>query len=339
MIEIFENGGVFNCGLIKNVSIITMGEAKGHGFNVDLSFIQQVLARMQQSANGIAAYYNHPSILANDRLQNYLGKFTNPRIEGDKVIADLNLNQAARRSPKGDLAYMVLNIAKEDPQALGFSIHSSIKKTETGYKVQKLKSVDLVQSPAANPNGLFSACQNYQSSIICNIIQKSLQNDEHGIIKLLLNKNIKVKNMNDELKLETASPANVAAPADAASATSPEVPAPVDYEAIVKQIMEMYNVTDPSQLVTAIEGEMVSQVAMKQQLSSAKTQVVTLQAKTVQLETVAAQAKKKAESLQAKTKMLLSQVKPSQFKPNAITTEQPKKDNEPVSFMAKLRKK
>lgn len=82
-----------------------------------------------------------------------MGRLTNFRIEEDKVIADLELLSS---SPRRDF---IFEIAQKTPEAVGLSIAFEGKpETANGQQMARctrLRSVDLVDEPAANPDGLF----------------------------------------------------------------------------------------------------------------------------------------------------------------------------------------
>jgi len=98
-----------------------------------------------------------------------LGRYRNFRQEGNKAIADLYLDESAKKSPKGNLYDYVFDLAENNPDMFGASIAfkagKSFKKlaTENNKEVEKefatiqlLYAADLVDNPAAT-DGLFSA--------------------------------------------------------------------------------------------------------------------------------------------------------------------------------------
>lgn len=157
---------------INGVSVMTIGEAVGHGFRLN-EITQETVVALALAAGdkGIKAQVTHAG--AGDPTK-YLGRMLNFRKEGEKVLADLQLSEAAAKSPSGNLADYVLTLAEEDPTAFGMSMQieyeTDVERTANGQvkrdangkplkpfaRVTKLRSVDVVGTPAANPSGLFS---------------------------------------------------------------------------------------------------------------------------------------------------------------------------------------
>jgi hypothetical protein len=135
--------------IIEGVSIISVGEAKGHGLFVDATTLQEVKACAESYAGGVKVNLDHGA-----GIKDIVGFCDNFRIVGDKLIADLNLLENADRR-----AY-VLEIAEKLPDTFGISIAFSGPVREIDGKsfasCTELYSADLVQTPAANPTGLFS---------------------------------------------------------------------------------------------------------------------------------------------------------------------------------------
>lgn len=128
--------------VIRGVSVITTGPAKGHGLMVDAETLAQVVQCSKARAVKV-------KMLHNSDLSQVIGTLKNFRIEGEKVLADLHLLSSA---PARDF---VLEIARTMPSAFGLSI--SFEGTPDGNlaRCSRLLSVDLVDEPAANPDGLF----------------------------------------------------------------------------------------------------------------------------------------------------------------------------------------
>jgi len=132
---------------LGGVSILEVGEAKGHELYVDRHSLESALAIMKQAKNGIKVKMNHGS-----GLDAVVAFARNPRIEGDKLIADLRL---LRNSPHYGL---IKEMAAEAPDQFGVSL-AFVNESETingkdYIRPQSIASADLVSSPAAT-NGLF----------------------------------------------------------------------------------------------------------------------------------------------------------------------------------------
>jgi len=169
-------------GIIKGVSVITLGEAKGHGFHIDSEMLDTIVrldqAQYSNTDRGLKSRYGHPN-LSSTALGTFLGRFKNLRREGDQVTGDFFGSKSARSTPDGDLLGYILKLANEDEKAFGIStvlnLGQAYTRNEDGEKVlvsseydlkddQKLFrevtdviAADFVDDPAANPDGLFSA--------------------------------------------------------------------------------------------------------------------------------------------------------------------------------------
>jgi hypothetical protein len=135
--------------IIEGVSVISVGEAKGHGLFVDAQTLREVKACAETYAGGVKVNLDHGA-----GIKDIVGFCDNFRIVGEKLIADLNLLQNAERKD------YVLEIAEKLPDTFGISIAFSGPVREIDGKrfasCEELYSADLVQTPAANPTGLFS---------------------------------------------------------------------------------------------------------------------------------------------------------------------------------------
>ena len=177
-----RTAGMFGAGVISGVSVITRGEALGHEMWVDADFLSDVTAAIngsESASGGIKARFTHPG-LSSDGMGKNLGRLTDAIQSGDQVFANLHLSEAATKTPDGDLADYVMTMAEEDPEAFGLSIvfendleaaelHeaentqnnrfvSPDEKNKNNFRharLAKLRAGDVVDEPAANPNGLF----------------------------------------------------------------------------------------------------------------------------------------------------------------------------------------
>lgn len=184
--KIDKEGGRFKSGLIQNVSIIKKGDALGHGMFIDDVFLAQVADSI--GVDGIKARFTHPH-MSSDGAGTFLGKGFGGFVEGDKVLADLHFSKTSRKTPKhGDLGGYVMEMGEETPDCIGLSIAFRFdpaeennfveEHTEKGEfkspdpmnknnyphaRLKRLLAVDVVDSPAANDDGLFSAENNFLS--------------------------------------------------------------------------------------------------------------------------------------------------------------------------------
>ncbi|HEY4260383.1 MAG TPA: hypothetical protein VGM98_09490 [Schlesneria sp.] len=187
-------GGKWGAGLIRGVSVLTRGEALGHGFWVDTVMLDQCLSFMQaMNDKGLKSRFTHPGLCA-DGLAKKLGILVDGKRVGDQVLADEHFNGYAHKSPDGDLAGYVMARAEEEPEHFGTSIvFISDDQAEIDFmlanggrwetvedeggefetivdfkspdpdnveslphaRIKELLGCDVVDDPAANPHGFF----------------------------------------------------------------------------------------------------------------------------------------------------------------------------------------
>jgi len=137
--------------VILGVSVITSGEAKGHGMLVDEETLQQVKAAAETYTGGLKVKTDHFS-----GFNQIVGALKNFVIDGDQLRADLHLLKAHDATPR------ILEMATIMPGSFGLSIsfsgeHMTDAADSTFARCSEIYSADLVDQPAANPSGLFSA--------------------------------------------------------------------------------------------------------------------------------------------------------------------------------------
>ena len=181
--RVHEKGGKFNHGYISDVSLITRGEALGHDLWIDSAFLDELTGACNAEL-GVKARFTHPG-LCSDGVGTKLGRFFNIRRQGDQVIGDLHFQEASTITPDGDLRAYVMSLAAETPEDFGLSIvfeHSmedadafmDLYRGSDGSfespdedniyqlphcRLLAIHSCDVVDTPAANPNGLFQRGQ------------------------------------------------------------------------------------------------------------------------------------------------------------------------------------
>jgi hypothetical protein len=179
-------GGDFGAGVIRGIAVCTRGEALGHDMWCDAQFVQSVCDQINASGDtGVKARFTHPNECG-DGLAEGLGRVKSARVDGDVVRGDLHLSKSSHITPNGNLAQFILTRAEEDPSSFGASIayhfddaaeveflvantvanaaasmfvspDSDNEENLPHCRLGILKAVDLVDSPAANPDGLFRA--------------------------------------------------------------------------------------------------------------------------------------------------------------------------------------
>jgi len=179
--------------VIRGYAVITRGEALGHDMWIDEVLLAQVVEAGNAKTSGLKSRFTHPG-LCSDGLGKFLGRARNFVRDGDVVRADLFLSDVASKSPEGDLAGYLMDLAADDDKALGTSIVFSRdfeteekiladngaveKESDWGGKywdltnfvspdllntkklrharLSELSASDVVDEPAANPAGMFS---------------------------------------------------------------------------------------------------------------------------------------------------------------------------------------
>jgi hypothetical protein len=137
-------------GLIRGISVITVGPVSGHEFYADAETLKTVLAAAKEY-NGLKVKLNHGSDVGS--IVGYLDGF---RIDGEQLRADFHLLQSSEHSN------YVLELASTVPEQVGMSIAFSFESEEVdglpypAVRCIEIYSCDLVDSPAANKGGLFS---------------------------------------------------------------------------------------------------------------------------------------------------------------------------------------
>jgi hypothetical protein len=178
---------------LKNVSILTIGEARGHNLLIDEKSLEQALA-VAQSMKRIKVTMGHGA-----PVTGILGYIDGFRIEGDRLMGDLTLFNTNE-------AQFVQHLAQVLPEGFGMSLtFSGVPEEVAGNRFARVTEIydcSIVSEPAANPAGMFSA--------FSAVDMKKLQMNEAPV----------------EVKKELSEPAVVAVPAPEAPAV--ETPAVVE---------------------------------------------------------------------------------------------------------------
>lgn len=170
-------------GVIDGVSVITLGEATGHGFIVDSVLLNQVVDGINAAPDGVKVRITHPEKSGADGAMFLVGRIRNARLDGDRVRATLMLGDYAKTNPHGDLWTYILSIAQNDPTVLGLSVvfyraHYEFKPgpggTQLAYgRASGVFAVDLTDFPAANSNGLLAG--DLQGAIVMSNLAAKLE--------------------------------------------------------------------------------------------------------------------------------------------------------------------
>lgn len=136
-------------GVITDVSVATVGEARGHGVRIDPTTLQQIMDAALR-VESVQVKVDHWS-----GFDGIVGNLRQFRIDGEHLRANLHLleNHPARNR--------ILEMAEKMPGNFGLSIayvgEAESKDGAAFARVAELISVDLVDAPAANPAGLFAS--------------------------------------------------------------------------------------------------------------------------------------------------------------------------------------
>jgi len=187
---------------LSNVSILTVGEAKGHNLLIDQTSLEQALA-VALSMKRIKVTMGHGA-----EVSGILGYIDGFKIEGDRLMGDLTLFNTNE-------AQFVQHLANVLPEGFGLSLtFSGVPEQVAGdrfARVTEIYDISVVSTPAANPAGMFSA--------FTAVDMKKLQMNEAPV----------------EVKKELSEPAVVVAPAPEA----PAVETPAVVEAPKAELAEM----------------------------------------------------------------------------------------------------
>jgi hypothetical protein len=160
----------FEAGIIRNVSVMTKGPARGHDLIIDDTTLEQVLSAANDFQNGVKVKVDHGG-----GVFSIVGSVKNFRIEGDKLKADLHLLKTA------DKVAHILELARELPDTFGMSVsihgQHETKDGETFARCSRIRSCDIVTDPAANPDGLLSEPQVDTKNNVCMGDTKKTEDD------------------------------------------------------------------------------------------------------------------------------------------------------------------
>lgn len=152
---------------LLGVSVITEGDALGHGQVVDAETIRSIVELANAKPQGrVPVNYSHnwASWSGSDSIGDRLGYADNFRIDGQQVRADIVFVMAGSVTDKVD---HVLSLAEKAPTTFGVSVvidgYTETVQNVPYTRVNALYSADIVGVPAANPNGLFASVSNPQS--------------------------------------------------------------------------------------------------------------------------------------------------------------------------------
>jgi len=165
-------------GVMTELSLIQVGEAKGHDLFVDDRSLETALEVIGDS---LPAYITHEGALSTDRILKEVGVFSEFYIEEDKLKARSFKALSSFKEDEKKRFNRLFDIASEMPETFGISLvfealivyvlksGKEIPANELDEEDQvnlvrdlpsvrfiSIKSADFVDAPASNENGLFS---------------------------------------------------------------------------------------------------------------------------------------------------------------------------------------
>jgi hypothetical protein len=136
-------------GVIRGVSLATVGPARGHGVHCDATTLEQLKSCAQQYQGGLKVKMTHGGDAGD-----IAGFLSNLRVDGDQLRGDLHLLEHYEKRD------YIIELAQKIPDTFGLSVSFSGPTEERGgqqyARCTEIYSCDLVAEPAANPSGLFS---------------------------------------------------------------------------------------------------------------------------------------------------------------------------------------
>ena len=191
---------------LSDVSILTVGEAKGHNLLIDQTSLEQALA-VALTMKRIKVTMGHGA-----EVSGILGYIDGFKIEGDRLMGDLTLFNTNE-------AQFVQHLANVLPEGFGLSLtFSGVPEQVAGdrfARVSEIYDISVVSSPASNSAGLFSA--------FTAVDMQKLQMNEAPV----------------EVKKELSEPTVEAAPASAPIVET--APAPIEAKAELAEMPEEKN--------------------------------------------------------------------------------------------------
>mgnify|MGYP003645096443 FL=1 len=163
-------------GTMEEVSLIQIGEAKGHGMWIDKESLESALDILEGAR--LPAYVTHEGALDSDRLLSEVGVFSGFYVQEGKLKAEKFQVLESFRADESERYRRLFDVAEAMPDAFGLSMvfeASLVWVQEDGTEVPidegsaenslrdlpsvrfiSIKSADFVDQPAANEGGLFS---------------------------------------------------------------------------------------------------------------------------------------------------------------------------------------
>ena len=168
-------------GQLSGVSLIQVGEAKGHGLWIDQRSLETALKVL---GDVLPAYVTHEGAVETDRLLHEVGVFSEFYIEAGKLKAETFQALDSFRDDEPERFNRLFDIASAMPDSFGLSLvfeadlvwiledgteapidttgtkdmeRMKLKREAPSVRFKSIRSADFVDAPAANEEGLFSS--------------------------------------------------------------------------------------------------------------------------------------------------------------------------------------
>jgi len=143
-------------GVIRGVSVIEVGEAKGHGLWIDSKTLQTVKDCAAKFAEGLKVKFRHgKSGEYQNVLEETFGLLKDFVIDGNKLRADLHLLESLSTEMRSKMFEMADKMASQFGLSIVFKGANEAIDGKSYLRCTALESTDLTDKPAAT-SGLFS---------------------------------------------------------------------------------------------------------------------------------------------------------------------------------------
>ncbi len=144
-------------GIIYGVSLCSVGEAKGHDLLCDNTTLEQLRDCAKEYKSGLRVRFNPNTFSHSEGTMPGFIPADTIKIKGDQLLGDLHTYKNAPR----DAVEFLYELAERSPDLFGLSVEFSGVPEEKGEerfaRCDEILAAQVVDLPAANPTGLFSA--------------------------------------------------------------------------------------------------------------------------------------------------------------------------------------
>ena len=188
-------------GVMYEVSLIAVGEAKGHEILIDQRSLETALDVLEGMGK-LPAFLTHNGALVSDRLLQQIGFFSSFYIEDDKLKAGRFTALDSFRKTQPNEYAKLFDIANTIPETFGISLvfeaelawkdkddketYSEDKPKDSAYdqpfvRFVSIQSADFVDTPAANEEGLFQTYKNIKMEDPKKLEETEVEEEEDAV--------------------------------------------------------------------------------------------------------------------------------------------------------------